>query len=67
MYECIKTYPYIHGNCQGSGDNIYIYIYIYIYKLKKVIWEVKDKYRETPSLVVIVESVQGNSNITKKC
>ena len=46
---------------------IYIYIYIYIYKLKKVIWEVKDKYRETPSLVVIVESVQGNSNITKKC
>ena len=36
--------------------------------LSKYVWEVKDKYKETPSLKwSIVKSVPGYSNITKKC
>ena len=36
--------------------------------LSKYVWEVKDKYKETPSLKwSIVKSVLGYSNITKKC
>ena len=36
--------------------------------LSKHVWEVKDKYKETPSLKwSIVKSVPGYSNITKKC
>ena len=36
--------------------------------LPKYVWEVKDIYKETPSLKwSIVKSVQGYSNITKKC
>ena len=36
--------------------------------LSKHVWEVKDKYKETPSLKwLIVKSVPGYSNITKNC
>ena len=36
--------------------------------LSNYVWEVKDKYKETPSLKwSIVEFVPGYSNITKKC
>ena len=36
--------------------------------LSKYVWEVKDKYKETPSLKwSIVKSVPGYSNITKNC
>ena len=36
--------------------------------LSKYIWEVKDKYKETPSLKwSFVKSASGYSNITKKC
>ena len=36
--------------------------------LSKYVWEVEDKYKQTPSLKwSTVKSAQGYSNITKKC
>ena len=36
--------------------------------LSKYVWEVKDKYKETPSLKwSIIKFVQGYGDITKKC